>query len=164
MAKYLAVIIDIQGYGNFLPKELAIAQVTIDKKERSCLEQNMVHFVFKPPFPLNSYSRSMRKQVNWLERKHHCLKWNTGFTNLSELPQILRYFTSFADKIYVKGNQKKSFLESYIDAPIYDLQDTTCPKLKPQAPECGYHSSSNCICALSNVFELLPFCIETFCE
>lgn len=141
------VIVDVQGYGDFIPKELAILEIGVtDEREK------IAHFIFKPPTPLNTMSRDMKKQIYWLEKNHHALKWSVGFTCLSELPHILKYFTNHADKIIVKGNQKKKLLESYVDVPIVSLD--YCPKLQAQFPTCSFHSNENCFCALTNVHQL----------
>lgn len=139
------LVVDIQGFkienNEFIVKELAGYDGV-----------KMCHYIFKPPYPLKLLSPDIEKQVTWLTRNHHCIKWNDGFTPLHMFGQIIQNLTSEADYVYIKGNEKANYIRHFISKPVLELAEQ--PTLKKSIPKCFYHSNKKCMCALTNVYYL----------
>lgn len=132
-------IVDVQGYGNFTPKELAIM-----------VNNKTAHFVFKPACKFNQLSSDLKKNVRWLEAHHHTIKWNTGFTDLKEIPNILHM--TIVGKIVCKGSQKEMFLRKHGYENILNLDnDSESPNLNDEQAACPFHYISKSVCALRNI-------------
>jgi hypothetical protein len=138
------LVVDIQGFklekNKFIPKELA----AYDGKQFS-------HYIFNPPFSFNHLSKELKQQAEWLMKNHHCIDWNEGFTPHHQFKSILNRLTLNVDIIYVKGGEKKKYLPL---EKISIMEFEEQPALKPQKPMCFYHSKPECMCALTNVFQL----------
>lgn len=140
-----SLYIDIQGYQlpnkEFLLKELATFDGT-----------HLSHFIFKSPFPLQSLSKEFQKTTHWLIKHHHGIRWDVGFVYLHEVGDILRKICDKYTDIYVKGVEKKVFIEKYVDmVPVYELP--LQPIIEKSTPMCSFHSHNYCICALTNVID-----------
>lgn len=139
------IIIDVQGFKTekdiFLPKELAIFDGV-----------KLGHYVFKPPFQFHCLPESIQKEVKWLMKNHHCIKWNVGCTPLFEFRNIIQNIGKDVNVIYVKGREKANFLRRFTKVPIIELDEQ--PSIKFSDAKCFYHSKSLCICAVSNVYYL----------
>lgn len=139
------VIIDVQGFKTtdktFTPKELA------------AYDGNQIcHYVFKPPFHFNSLPDHLKSQATWLQKNHHCIPWDQGFTQVYNFDKIIKSLTDNVDVVYVKGHEKAEFLKNIISKPIQEFDEQ--PALTKANAHCFYHSENNCVCALSNVFML----------
>lgn len=143
-----SIIVDIQCFkkeGNqYVVKELAGYDGT-----------KMFHYIFKPPFRLNTLPPYLRQQVHWLSLNHHCIDWSEGFTPAHTFPIILKRMTTGFDTIYVKGLEKSKFIKQYIEQPVLTLEEQ--PALEANEPSCFHHLKSPCICALTNVYQLYDF-------
>lgn len=141
----MMLVVDIQGFkienNEFIVKELAAYDGV-----------KMCHYIFKPPYPFELLSPDIEKQVTWLTRNHHCIKWDDGFTPLHTFVHIIQNLTSKADYVYVKGNEKANYIRHFISKPVLELGEQ--PTLKKSIPKCFYHSNKICMCALSNVYYL----------
>lgn len=129
------------GNNTFYPKELAVYN-----------GNEVAHYIFRPPFPLSHLPEHLQKQAKWLMHNHHCIDWNEGFTPGFLFPKIVQRLVRDADQIYVKGREKVTFLQKYVNNTIVELPE--CPALKPSQPSCIYHTSLSCLCSLSNVYYL----------
>lgn len=139
------LVLDVQGFkrenNKFMAKELAAYD-----GERIC------HFVFKAPFPFDMLSLDLQKQARWLTDNHHGIQWNSGSIPFHLFNKIIEELSFPADRVYVKGREKATYLQQFISLPIIEFPEE--PALKKSVPRCFYHSLNNCICALSNVFFL----------
>lgn len=149
-------VVDVQGFklpeNKFILKELAILPV-LDKQIKP------YSFSFKPPYSWENVSIKYKSINYWLERNHHDISWDSGIFEHCSIPAILYCMLKDASKIYVKGDDKKKWLETYLDASteIVDLVDIDCPSLRKLYEmsgiiECNHHNSRvNFSCAVINV-------------
>lgn len=139
------IIIDIQGFKatdkTFIPKELAAYD-----------GYKTAHYIFKPPYQFNCLPIQLQKQAKWLMNNHHCISWETGFTQVHQFPKIIDSLTTAMDMVYVKGKEKAEFIRQFTKNPVLEFEEN--PSLKPMDAKCFNHSKLNCICALSNVYHL----------
>lgn len=152
-------IIDIQGFNYgadfFSCKEIAIFNMQDEKHN---------HKILKMPFPIQLANGKFQKHVNWLTYNRHGLDWNDiGDLNSSSIfyENISEFIWNEVrdDIIYVKGMDKKKWLERIIDNQIIDLYEQGCPSLKKlksifQSNHCKLHSYNYLNCALENVYYL----------
>ncbi|KAJ8969747.1 hypothetical protein NQ317_009581 [Molorchus minor] len=98
------VVVDMQGFNlsDFYPKEISFVN-----------GQQNTHYLLKPPVPYRTLSCDVKKQVKYLESNFHGLKYSSGYVSDDDLNEILRnhLLNSNVDFVYVKGHQKKEFLE-----------------------------------------------------
>lgn len=138
------LIIDIQGFkseNNFIPKELAAYNGA-----------QIMHYVFRIPFPLNSLPPSIQKENKWLMENLHGLDWKEAFTPLYQFKNIMLNISEKTDVFYVKGREKANFLRKYTEKDVLELDEK--PALPQLEPNCFYHLKKPCRCALSNVLYL----------
>lgn len=135
--------LDIQDYTlnrkKFIPKEVAM----YDGNAGS-------HYIFKPPFKFSALSTENKKQVMWLEKHYHGIKWSDGWVNLTELPNIL--FKDCSNQlVYVKGFDKTKFIQNV--AKNCDIREYPFPEpclhKSNLRPNCFNHGS-NTHCVISN--------------
>ena len=69
---------------------------------------------FKPPTSWNKLTKEEQSCNKWLERKHHGLSWEKGSTPYSFLMKILQRSLYNAQMVYVKGHDKKSWLQEIV--------------------------------------------------
>lgn len=141
------IFIDLQGYNcsfGYMLKELAIYDGT-----RSS------NYLFKPPFNKQMLSIRDEKVVNWSEN-YHGLEWNSGYTDLNEIEDILKHVLRnyISPKIYVKGLEKSKFLKRFLEIDcVYNIPNEREPILSKfkKIPECYFHKDINpWHCALAN--------------
>lgn len=144
------IIIDIQGFKlgkkNFIPKEVA----TYDSTGR------ISHFIFKAPYEYSFLSRRDKRTVDWLTRNHHTIKWTSGFVSLDHFNEILESLTRNVSIIYVKGREKAEHISKIINKSVIDLSDSIS-NIEKSTPNCTFHTSIQCVCALTNVYKLSQF-------
>lgn len=149
------IVVDIQWYrgcnGTLIPKELA----TCDNKFR------MSHFVFKPFTSFASLNVQEQRTARYVYNHHHHLKWDDGFTLLSEFDDIIKRLCCECDVVYVKGQEKVDIIRTIVNKRVVNL--TEAEKIKSGKPSCAFHFSSDCVCALSNVKNLYKFLKEKDC-
>lgn len=149
-------IIDVQGFqhgSNFICKEIAIINV-----ENAWFE----HRIVKQPINFEVYTTCFQKQCNWLTENIHGLEWDQTGGEILEYTHLSEFIRKFVDGncVYVKGYQKKQWLESIIANDIKDLQEENCPALETfqlylKSFHCNKHLRHNDLnCALENVFFL----------
>lgn len=151
-------VVDMQGFNlpQFHPKEISF--VTGDQH---------AHYLIIPPLPYDALSNDIRKQINYLELRHHGLRYSSGYVSDTDLNEILRnHLLKEGGMVYVKGHQKKEFLEKRLHA----LGSTTTvmpsiinaeqlgedvPKFTKDLPYCLNHfNNNNKMCSLRNAFKL----------
>lgn len=147
--KMNSIILDVQGFSiednKFLPKELA----TYNGDE-------VCHYIFKPPFPFDMLSPHLQRNAVYLTSNHHTLNWNAGFTPLHQFQKIMDDLSKKTDLIYVKGREKATYIQKFTTKKVIELDEQ--PKITKQKAKCIYHNDpNNCICALTNVFNLYEY-------
>ena len=100
-------VVDIQGFkqppNEFVVKELAIAPLYSNVKPGV--------YLFKPPIEWCRLPVKYKSQNCWLERNYHGLFWSSGEPPYEELENVLRSSPHDASVVYVKGLEKKQWLE-----------------------------------------------------
>lgn len=145
------ITIDIQGLyhnddknGNIEPKE-----ITIYEKNRC------EHFLIKPTKLFSELSPSEKRQVHYLEKFHHGIKYYTGNTRLSDVVLTIKDLIVKFDinRIYVRGHQKYNFLKVLLkNVPgleIVNVEQHT-PRFNMDRPSCFSHSLLHCMCSKNN--------------
>lgn len=147
------VFIDMQGFksnsNEFIAKEVA---VVFNNDE-------FINFIIKPPYNFNNLSPQKQKEAHWLTKNYHHLHWNAGSVSFSSVCRFLktnlRYF-----KVYVKGVEKRQWLEKMMQRNIFNTEDIGCINLKqmnrkyPNNFHCNFHKYGGGVCALRNVLLL----------
>lgn len=141
------VFVDLQGFksnsNHFIAKEVA---VVFNSKEH-------INFIIKPPFDFQYLSPKKQKEANWLTNNYHHLKWSDGSVSYRSTVKFLRTNISHA-KIYVKGEEKRKWLELMLKREIFNIENVGCinfNQLDMKCPEylfCIYHNYG--VCALRN--------------
>lgn len=138
-------VVDVQGFkienNKFIVKEFAAYDGV-----------KICHYIFKPPYPFEMLSPDVQKQVRWLTRNYHCIKWTDGFTPLHLFGKIIQNLITDDDCVYVKGGEKANYIRQFISQPVLEFEEK--PPLVKSSTKCFYHSNNNCMCALSNVYYL----------
>lgn len=143
--------VDIQGFvikDAFIPKELTF---------QKCGEDDFFTYLFKPIIPFLYLTNAEKKQVRWLEKYHHCIQYSTGDMCIDRIRNILAPLNF--KRIYVKGREKKKFLEKYLsNCTICELEsDINCPKFIRQVNNCRNHKYEYNICSENNVKCLIKY-------
>ncbi|VEN55582.1 unnamed protein product [Callosobruchus maculatus] len=131
-------IIDIQGFTNgcnFICKEIAIMNTVTGYWQH--------------------------KLINWTVQNLHGLPWDLPSPSAEDFlyyEQITTFIKDFVQDapIFVKGHQKKQWLERIITNHVTDLYDAGCPSLATlkktfKYRHCFKHLYNNLTCALENV-------------
>lgn len=147
-------VIDVQGFrqgvDGFIPKELAITKDGV----------NVHEYLFSCLTPYQILSSDEKRQVNYLQKNHHGIRYSTPGLPPCECYKIITNFltNNKISEVYVKGDVKKRFLEKLISIPCINIEyESECPKFAKSAPHCnlGCHTmSSNVVCAYKNCVEL----------
>ncbi|XP_043484119.1 uncharacterized protein LOC122512394 [Leptopilina heterotoma] len=143
-------IVDVQGFkranNEFVFKELAILPLQPDA-------QPLV-YLFEPPCPWNSLAGRYKSENLWLTHNYHEIHWTAGDVSYDELRPILQDILRSASVIYVKGLEKKNWLEKYL-LNVQNLEDFNCPSLKKIKSDllttCTHHTFCSENCAVKNV-------------
>lgn len=157
------MVVDIQGYNlpEFHPKEISFIS-----------GQQTAHYLLKPPFPSDTLNHQIQKQIHYLVNYHHGLKYSSGYINYDMLDDILRnhLLSGDVDMVYVKGHQKRRFLEDKIceltnsssstftpdvinvEALLDEEENNTIPipNFIKDIPYCFNHCNYNSVCSLRN--------------
>lgn len=147
------IVVDIQGFRDaekkFIPKEIAV--VAIDAPIVN-------HWIMIPPHSFAELPEKIRQENNWLTRNHHGIEWFDGETNPKYFTSQLRQITRCVRHIYVRGNEKASYLQNLLSRNIYNLEGIS-PAFKNLTveEECGHHGLQKFgifHCALRNAYKL----------
>lgn len=149
----MAVVVDFQAFksrsNSFILKELAIV---------SCRDNTIVHYFIKPPQPYDYLCVDFQKRINYTTDNIHNIPWDYGHVEFKDALRVLNEFVRSASVVYVKGSERKTYLEKIIiwDIPVVDLDNFNCPKayILPSAllQLCpfGGHFKTDWRCALKN--------------
>ena len=147
-------VVDMQGFqncdGSFLVKEIAILCIK---------DMHYVTHIFNAPFPWNNLDVKFKAINSWLIRNFHGIKWEDGHLPHQVAKCVISDALREATIIFVKGKEKKNFLEQCLDTSkfIVDLSCTECPSLKKLSTKptikCNFHNSKHdkMNCSLTNV-------------
>ena len=158
-------IVDIQGFENsyneLIVKELSLIALGFDSIP--------TNYMFKPPFEWNYLSPKRQNKNSWLVKNYHGLSWDLGDFPYCDLTKILRRHLEKASKVYVKGLQKRRFLERFI-SNIINTDDLGCPylqKITQNSILCDNHRNwKSCFapnCAVRNVMKMNDWLVE-YCD
>lgn len=141
----MKVVVDIQFFRTsdkvLTPKELAIFDGV-----------RAAHYIFKPPFPFHDLSPKLRQQAEWIMENHHAIPWGEGQVPAYLFKPILLRLLNNVEAIYVKGREKADFVRKQTGNSVIELDEE--PAVGKMEPSCFYHSTSKCVCALTNVYFL----------
>ena len=140
-------IVDVQGFqgpGNtFIPKELVILALNEGAEPAT--------YLFEPPYSWK-YLPVKYKCVNkWATRNYHGLTWESGDTPYDQLEEILKLELKYACSVYVKGLEKKCWLENITSLKcVINMDILDCPSIKKlqqdtKSEKCKHHINfENC--------------------
>lgn len=141
------LVIDFEGFqlpsGNYIVKELAFHAVKGNPLTGVC--------TFQSPFPFEDLTIREKIQYSWIARNIHRIDWNQGELPYFKFRTILMFLCDMFSNIYVKGLEKKKFLEFLTGRVCHNLEDLGCPKvneLLPTLSSCTVHSTDFKHCAL----------------
>lgn len=145
------VFIDLQGFksnsNDFIAKEIA---VVYNSKEH-------INFIIKSPFDFQCLSAEKQKEAYWLMKNYHHLNWNDGQVSFKSVIKFLKATVKYSS-VYVKGEEKKRWLEKMLKREIFNMEDIGCINFKqmnakyPEYLCCSYHNYG--VCALRNAIML----------
>lgn len=154
-----SAIIDFEGFqcghNRFIVKELAVY----------VLNSPNIHNVwtFKSPFLFENLNKKKRLCHSWVTRNLHGIEWNYGDEDYKNLRYILTKLFQLFTRIYIKGLEKKRFLEYLSGRDILNLEDVNCPKIEhlPHANvQCPHHTLNHIHCALYKAIGFGNFLLE----
>lgn len=159
----LDYVVDFQSFksdgGDFIHKELAVVPVEGD----AIIDV----YLFKPPFKWDKQSSKQKRENSWIERRLTGIPWSSGRFEYDSVTEILEKSLIKAKRIYVKGFEKKKWLEERLPTSaikVIDMEVLGCPSLKHfhKIDECENHSLlSESQCAGRNV-NALRFWLQTY--
>lgn len=142
----MRAVIDFEGFllrpGCFVIKELAFQGLD---------DGFFGHWIFLPPIPWESLNSRQKATFTWLTKNLHKIPWNSGEIPYVQFQKILFSLTRTYSEIFVKGLEKKVFLEKLMGCVIHNLEDVSCPKvddLPLQNITCFFHAHQFEHCAL----------------
>jgi hypothetical protein len=159
-------IVDVQGFkkpqNEFVFKELAIIPLSEDS-------QPTVYF-FEPPYNYNLLPVKYRSENSWLKRNFHGLHWEDGDIPYGDLEDIFSTYASKARKIFVKGLEKKRWIQEITSNLVYNVEDIGCPALSKisnldKFKPCSHHDECICRkpnCAVKNVLILKKWLLNYY--
>lgn len=148
------IFIDIQGFqygtNNFLCKEIAVTN--LDSGYYS-------HRFVRMPIDISHYCGNIRAHMNYVTKNIHGIEWvNEDDLDYENITDYLNNAIGMSNKIYVKGHEKKEWLERLLVAVnVIDLEQEDCPSFEElksflKSHHCQLHLNNNNLnCALENV-------------
>ena len=115
----MAYVVDIQGFksmsNQFIIKEICI--LGIDNNES-------FHRIVKPLTCYRRLSVELQRRVDWVTRYIHGLPWDLpGCMDHSEIEFMTRKILRKANRVYIKGSERVSFLKELLDYPDINIVD-----------------------------------------
>lgn len=163
-SKKMDLIVDIQFCvdirGKNIVKEIAIV----------ALKNNYIaHWVISPPYSIQKLGSEVRRQNGWLQKNCHGISWTDGDVSQTRVKKNLSDILKNAEKIYVRGREKLTFLSDLTINEIINLEENEdCPsfeKLTWVDAYCLYHASKfsylGYSCALNNAAKLKSWLEKT---
>lgn len=168
----MQIILDLQGFkqpaNEFVVKELSSINVFHDEKKSLRLS----YFHFNPPSPWHMLPTTYQVMNRWCQRNLHGLHWNSGKLSYSCLNAVLGNILIDVKTIFVKGLEKKKWLENLINysIPVVNLEDFGCPLLNDIKVPIGCinqhrHSTIKYYkCAFENVQRMRQWFLHSYIE
>lgn len=130
-------IVDIQGFkrpfNEFVLKELAIVPLEADAMPSV--------YLFEPPHSWSFLPIKYKCENKWLIQNFHGIPWDKGLVPYEEVAEVLRNVLHEASSVYMKGLEKKRWLEKFIPNPIINLEELGCPALQSMG---SIHVNARC--------------------
>lgn len=109
------------------------------------------YFLFKPPFSFAYLQRKPARTNNWLTNYFHHISWSEGFTEYTELDNIMYFYSDKYKIIYTTGSEKCKWINMFTASRVHDFCNY---KLKSINDICigvkdEKHKHSNCAMAKS---------------
>lgn len=126
-------VVDLQGYT--LDKRFNIKVLTVirQSKDNDDPDRLIQTFIFRPPRPFHTLSSDDKKHVEWIKQYHPATPpWSSGSYNYDDRASVIRSALKGATTLYVKGGEKKRWLEEYMEGEgccVLDLAEFGCPPL-----------------------------------
>lgn len=131
---------------------------------------NVNHYLLLPPFNFEQLSRDQQKQALWVKTNIHGFSWSDGLEQYNKLYEIYFELSQQCNTIYVKGSEKKQFLNNIFTRPgcmkiinIDDLGGSNLvelkEKLKDNLDDCSFPHNIE-YCTKRNVQIYLEFIIK----
>jgi len=161
-------IIDLQGFQKS-PNEFIFKEVAIYTLKEDSIP---IVYLFSSPYSwINQTKEEMSANV-WLSRSYHGIFWGQGDIPYNDLFKTLQKTLYNVKTIYVKGFQKKRWLEEIGMKNVFNLEDIQCPslkklRLKASKYDCHHHhhfavKNSFPYCAAHNAHLLKNWLLNSF--
>lgn len=120
-----AYFVDMQAFkapkNRSIVKEFAVIKLK-NPNQAKCL-------MFKAPFAQSLLPPEYQTINAWCTRNHHGMRWTDGDIEYNQLHSIICSLLAGASQIFVKGLEKKHWLEEIIVRAVTNLEDYDCPAL-----------------------------------
>ncbi|BAF45487.1 GfV-B16-ORF1 [Ichnoviriform fumiferanae] len=119
-------VVDVLGFKQsgekFILKEFAM--IIFDGETMKHWE-----FVVKPPYPFDNLLKEHQIMNLWMTRNVHGISWDSGTITHEESKPYIRKILKKARTIYVRGSEKKKWLQSVLGFSVHivDLKKHECP-------------------------------------
>lgn len=173
----MEVFLDIQcfkdNYDDLVIKELLTVSYRRDGKIESSHE--ISNILFQPRYAFDRLLKKYQLINSWFTRNLHGIPWEAGIIPYEKLKKELVKILKNKTRIYVKGYEKKKWLQRKIGCtiPIQDMTVMKCPsirKLKPPNNDnlCNFKEYHHYVqgnyhsCALENALRLKSWYIDEY--
>lgn len=159
----MSIIIDIQfckdAKNSFIPKEVAVLSLDCN---------HLAHWIVLPPYRATKLPLKIRNENKWLRQSLHGLDWDEGTVSRKALCENLQQITKNYDKVYVRGEEKKKFLDTIILNDVINLESNEDNPAFKELPwndsYCMIHAlrmaNVGFNCALNNTHRLKKWLLE----
>lgn len=162
-----AVVLDIQCFqdnnNEYLVKEASVVEISTGTL--------LLHHIARAPFDRDLLLETKLRETYWLTKHCHGLDWNRGDISYHALMDKLRCCLKQRSVVYVKGLQKKEFVQRHLvtttdSTLVIDMTDIGCNSLQGNllsstSIRCGRHKSDQHRCALANCINLRSWLVMT---
>lgn len=108
--------VDLQGFTvnkQFVLKEISFSIAPFSVRSTTT-RTTKFHYIYKPPFDWKFIGESCKRSIIWITVFFLGLYWNTGCVPYSKIDETIDLLRSPNLVIYVKGTQKKQWLEGLL--------------------------------------------------
>jgi len=158
----MEAIVDIVAFlspkAKFIVKELTIVDIQTG---------SVSWFLFKPPCAAKDTAASSLRENIWLTNNFHGLQWEEGDVPYHKLNDILSTYLNSYTTVYMKGEEKKDFIQKKIRARVIDMKQIGCPPLrKPDfwslstRYTCMRHRDTQFVCSRDQALKLYSWYIS----
>lgn len=129
----MKLFLDIQGFGRFSDKFIVKELGVMYFQTNDGSNISMTRILFEPPCSWITLSKEHKNLNTYLSRYYHGIPWNTGETSYKDVEKIVKEVTRDTFYIYVKGLEKKLWIEKILNdntKPVIDLEELGCPSLR----------------------------------